>query len=255
MASAMGVETFSNLQNLVRQYGENWDVIGREMHALPSMLKHAWKGYSVDTKITAQWTADELATLRHCEKSNIPPAKAARIIGTKLPAQCMNIRKSLRHSDFNDAERASNKKLKWTAEQDQELDRLAKIHIRKGGVDWAVVARDTGRTVRSCLARHARIKHDADLQQQGELAIRVSSEVKRQRESGTEVDWALVAELVGATELECLECSTYDEGKQRWSYDHRTFSWDLPNRMRDFIDKYYPNPLIPSFAASRFQTK
>ncbi|ORX66481.1 hypothetical protein DL89DRAFT_260126 [Linderina pennispora] len=68
-------------------------------------------------------------------------------------------------------------------------------------------------------------------------------------ESGTDIDWELVAKFVGATELECMECNMYDEGKQHWTYDHQTHTWDLPNRMRDFINNQYPQQLKPNFTA------
>ncbi|KAJ1950406.1 hypothetical protein EC988_004398, partial [Linderina pennispora] len=92
----ISIHGFNRLQQLVRQHGEDWDLIGREMHALPSKMRNAWKGYGLDTRITTEWTADELATLRRCKDSCIPPGKTARIIGTKLPVQCRAMLSKLR---------------------------------------------------------------------------------------------------------------------------------------------------------------
>ncbi|KAJ1941606.1 hypothetical protein FBU59_003453 [Linderina macrospora] len=82
-----------------------------------------------------------------------------------------------------------------------------------------------------------------------DLHVRVSREVQRQVESGSDVNWAAVAEAVGATVLECLENNTYDQGKRSWEYNFREFTWDLPNRLRDFVSEHYPKPIQPNFTA------
>ncbi|KAJ1950407.1 hypothetical protein EC988_004399, partial [Linderina pennispora] len=151
--------------------------------------------------------------------------------------------------DVDDPVLVSKKNRGWTADMDKELIRLVKIHRSSRCVDWVAVSEQIGRTAEACKMHLYIMQRERSSQPDDDLVARVSNEVKQQYEAGLNIDWSAVAASAGVSELECMESNKYDVGKQQWAYHYQTFSWDLANRMRDFISKYYPKPLLPNFTA------
>ncbi|KAJ2780446.1 hypothetical protein H4R18_003465, partial [Coemansia javaensis] len=82
-----------------------------------------------------------------------------------------------------------------------------------------------------------------------EHAGAVNQEVQRQYESGLDIDWAAVSQVVDLSEIKCLELCRFSEGKARWTYDPDTFSQEMADRMEAFIAEHYPPPTAPNFNA------
>ncbi|KAJ2861903.1 hypothetical protein GGH94_004609 [Coemansia aciculifera] len=94
----LNVDQFKQLQRLVSEYGEgNWDLISGIMAIRAGDLQKNWRGYSVATVITRQWTRGEIEMLALCRAIGVCCRTTAKLIGTKLPLQCR--RKTIKHSD------------------------------------------------------------------------------------------------------------------------------------------------------------
>ncbi|KAJ2053053.1 hypothetical protein H4S04_000926 [Coemansia sp. S16] len=94
----LNVDQFKQLQRLVSECGEhNWEVISGIMAIRSGDLQKNWRGYTVHTNITRQWTRSEIEILALCRAIGVCCRTTAKLIGTKLPLQCR--RKTIKHSD------------------------------------------------------------------------------------------------------------------------------------------------------------
>ncbi|KAJ2782765.1 hypothetical protein H4R18_002082 [Coemansia javaensis] len=137
--------------------------------------------------------------------------------------------------------------LPWTASDTAKFHRLVNSY-GQGIIDWAEVAAALDRTIQACYNKYIR---DQCLMAdpRPEQADAVDKEVQRQRGLGPDIGWAAVGQVVGLSELECLELCRVDEGKAPWAYSPDTFSQQTADRMDAFIAEHYPPPLAPNFRA------
>ncbi|KAJ2875165.1 hypothetical protein H4R27_006434, partial [Coemansia aciculifera] len=77
----------------------------------------------------------------------------------------------------------------------------------------------------------------------------VTSEVQRQCESSSDVDWSQVCQATGLGMRECLELSQYDVGKASWHYDPDSFSQSMADCMAGFIKEHYLAPTPVNYRA------
>ncbi|KAJ2799046.1 hypothetical protein H4R20_004587, partial [Coemansia guatemalensis] len=115
-------------------------------------------------------------------------------------------------------------------------------------IDWAYVSKELGRGVYACKLRHAILTRKKGICL-SKYVDAVDSEVKRQYEQRSVIDWAQVSQAVGLSELQCLEICQFNEGKVRWVYGPDTFSWDTANKMTAFIEANYPTPIPVNYRA------
>ncbi|KAJ2359646.1 hypothetical protein H4S01_006075, partial [Coemansia sp. RSA 2610] len=83
----LNVPQFRRLQALIREHGEDWELLGRLMGIRPHDLAKGWPGYSVDTKITSTWTQAETEILALCRSLGISCTTTAKILTNKLTVQ------------------------------------------------------------------------------------------------------------------------------------------------------------------------
>ncbi|KAJ2840374.1 hypothetical protein FBU31_000471 [Coemansia sp. 'formosensis'] len=93
----LNVDQFKQLQRLVSEYGESWDLISSIMGVRAGDLQKNWRGYSPRTIITRPWTRGEIEILSLCRAIGVCCRTTAKLIGTKLPLQCR--RKTVKPAD------------------------------------------------------------------------------------------------------------------------------------------------------------
>ncbi|KAJ1890240.1 hypothetical protein LPJ66_007595 [Kickxella alabastrina] len=219
------VDQFYEAQRLIRRHGENWLLIGQIMGIRGGDLAENWRGYSVHSRITREWTASETEILALCRQLGIPCRMASRIIGSKLPLQCR--RKTLKKPETSSVE-----------EQEKGADQ-ADLQ-EKGPDSVSHVAWTTG---------HTNVLHKTQLNVPEIDNIRISECVEMQCLSGGPVNWAVVSQQTGLPVKKCLENSHCDSGKQPWIYSPETFRWDMAETLRTLINEFYPAPEPINFAA------
>ncbi|KAI8322580.1 hypothetical protein GQ54DRAFT_297293 [Martensiomyces pterosporus] len=239
---------FRHLQELVREHGEDWDLISDKMMILASDLRRCWKGYTVDTEITSGWTEDEDRLLLQCADLGMGGAEAARHIGTKLPHQCVE-RMRLVKKKYAVPEKAIDLRKGWNEQDDAELLRLTEVHTDGTFIRWEKVAEVLGYNPLYCRARKIQLDRAREASQPDKHRDKISREVQRQHEAHGKVDWGKVSKATGFSVVGCLENSTYGEGKARWVYDPDTYSEETADSMLDFIDSNYRDPLPTNYTA------
>ncbi|KAJ1662546.1 hypothetical protein EV178_005793 [Coemansia sp. RSA 1646] len=235
----LNVDQFYALQQLMREHGEDWEVLGRMMGIRPADLAKNWEGYSVETRVTRQWTRDEMELLATCRQMGICCRTTAKIIGTKLPLQCR--RKTLK-PPLDLGTRNSRLSLRRGATSPNGSD-----SEDGGGAD------DTGPND----ANNWETGHGSSFE--GSIpntavptreSTLITTLVERQVQGSGTVDWPLVSQQSGYTIQQCLEQSHYDEGKRVWKYTPSApFDWELAQSMHQFVVQFYPHPTPINFIA------
>ncbi|KAJ2584488.1 hypothetical protein EV177_010073, partial [Coemansia sp. RSA 1804] len=222
----------------MRQHGDSdWAMLGQLMGIRPADLAKNWDGYSVDTRVTRQWTKDEMELLATCRQMGICCRTTAKIIGTKLPLQCRrktlkppldvgprNSRVSLRRAISPAAAGGG----RGGGGSDSEDEAIGGGIGGGGGTLEDANEWDTG---------HGSIESPAT------IAILPTTEntlvttlVERQVQTSGTVDWSLVSQQSGFTIQQCLEQSHCSKGKRLWTYTPGIeFDWTLAHSMHQFV--------------------
>ncbi|KAJ2034537.1 hypothetical protein H4S03_004904, partial [Coemansia sp. S3946] len=213
-AGRMSLDRLTRLRELVGEYGEDWDHIGKVLDVLPSMARYNWITYGGNVGKRFALSSDETRKLQH-------------LVGSA----------SRRRGD-------THLKSSWTSTEDETLLKMVDVSMAGTAAKWEQASKALGRSVIACKQRLSVINRGRKCEQvEYDRESIVTSEVQRQLESSGTVDWSKVSQ---ATELglrECLELSQYDDGKARWQYDPDSFSQDMADRMTDFIKEHYPVPV------------
>ncbi|KAJ2251319.1 hypothetical protein GGI13_003911, partial [Coemansia sp. RSA 455] len=271
-AGRMSLDRLTRLRELVGEYGEDWDRIGKVLDVLPSKARYCWITYGGNEGYRFALSSDETRQLQHLVSSGVKYKEAAKLLGIVSPhgyyykptqltsigkkkASCqlfvllmlvlntilwvvlVSIVASRRRGD-------THLKSSWTSTEDETLLKMIDVSMASTAAKWELVSKALGRSVIACKQRLSVINRGRKCEQvEYDRESIVTSEVQRQLESSGTVDWSKVSQ---ATELglrECLELSQYDDGKARWQYDPDSFSQDMADRMTDFIKEHYPVPV------------
>ncbi|KAJ2388006.1 hypothetical protein GGI23_006152, partial [Coemansia sp. RSA 2559] len=212
----LNVDQFYALQQLMREHGEDWALLGHVMGIRPADLAKNWEGYSVDTRVTRQWTREEMELLATCRQMGICCRTSAKIIGTKLPLQCR--RKTLKPPLDAESRNARPLALRRAASPSAGSD-------SEDGDDAGANEANSWDTGHGPIDGSAAT---AEAPPTGGSSLITSIVEQQVRASGGAVDWARVSQQSGSTIQQCLEQSRYDEGKRPWKYTTAAaFDWEL----------------------------
>ncbi|KAJ2018184.1 hypothetical protein GGI14_002472 [Coemansia sp. S680] len=236
-AGRMSLDRLTQLRELVGEYGEDWDRIGKVLDVLPSMARYNWITYGGNVGNRFALSSDETRQLQHLVGSGVKYKEAAKLLGIVSPHGYYY--KPTQLTSIGDTHLKSN----WTSTEDETLLKMIDVSMTSTAAKWELVSKALGRSVIACKQRVSVINrgHKCEQVDYDRESI-VTSEVQRQLESNSTVNWSKVSQ---ATELglrECLELSQYDVGKARWQYDPDLFSQDMADCMTDFIKEHYPVP-------------
>ncbi|KAJ2033078.1 hypothetical protein H4S03_005891 [Coemansia sp. S3946] len=225
-AGRMNLDQLTQLRELVAEYGEDWDHIGKVLDVLPSMARYNWITYGGNVGNRFALSSDEARQLQHLVDSGVKYKEAAKLLGIVSP-----------HGYYY-------KPTKTTSIEDETLLKMIDVSMTSTAAKWELVSKVLGRSVIACKQRLSVINrgHKCEQVDYDRESI-VTSEVQRQLESNRTVNWSKVSQ---ATELglrECLELSQYDDGKASWHYDPDSFSQGMADRMTNFIKEHYPAPV------------
>ncbi|KAJ2423093.1 hypothetical protein GGF41_003265 [Coemansia sp. RSA 2531] len=113
---------------------------------------------------------------------------------------------------------------------------------------WDLVSKTLGRSVTACRMRFSTINRGRKCKQgKYDHESLVTSEVQRQLESNSTVDWSKVSQAMGLGLLECLELNQHDVGKASWQYDPDLFLQSMTDHITSLIVEYYPVPAPVSY--------
>ncbi|KAJ2818147.1 hypothetical protein FBU31_005980 [Coemansia sp. 'formosensis'] len=266
----MNLGLMSRLRELVHEYGDDWDRIGEALDVLPSRARHNWIKHGGDIGDHSGWTADETHRLQHLTDSGVKPQEAARLLGGKsyglyqakvkiakssgkyarmistglltLYAKCQSILSNVASKRWVDVFSNSH----WADADDETLLKMVDGSVLSTAAKWEQVSKALGRSMDACKLRYNVINRK---QVAGDREKLVTSEVQRQLELDSTVDWSQVSQETGLGIRECLELSKYDVGKAEWRYDPDTLSQRMVDHMVGFIKEYYPVPVPVNYRA------
>ncbi|KAJ1816880.1 hypothetical protein LPJ75_001881 [Coemansia sp. RSA 2598] len=220
----INIDQFFELQRLIRVHGEDWNKLGQLMNMRGSDLSACWNGYTVDSKVTREWTAGEMEILGLCRELGIPCRLSSKIIGSKLPLQCR--RKILKKDRLGVHEIYEHLHPEKTPPSEP--------------APWS-----TG---------HVNVLHKTRLpasSSESDLVSRCVEEMVAAQPDRypPSVDWSTVSARVGLSVQRCLELNRYSGSKASWVYSVETFEWDRAEHMRQYIVSNYPKPTPINFVA------
>ncbi|KAJ2875145.1 hypothetical protein GGH93_001828 [Coemansia aciculifera] len=227
----MHADQMVRLRELVDEYGEDWDRIGKELDVLPSRAQRNWFEYGGDVGNRSAWSADETRQLQHLIDSGVKAKEAAKLLRVG----------SLRAYYYKVAETKS-------VADDEALLKMVNESTTSVSAKWDQASKDLGRSVIACIYRF-KVLHRSRIDITDDRESLVTSEVQRQCESSSAVDWSQVSQATGLDVRECLELSLYDFGKARWQYDPDSFSQSMVDQMTGFIKEHYPAPVPVNYRA------
>ncbi|KAJ2112680.1 hypothetical protein IW146_004438 [Coemansia sp. RSA 922] len=202
-AGRMSLDRLTRLRELVGEYGEDWDRIGKVLDVLPSKARYCWIMYGGNVGKRFALSSDETRKLQHLVGSGVKYKEAAKLLGIVSPHGYYY--KPAQLTSIGDTHLKSS----WTSTEDETLLKMVDVSMAGTAAKWEQASKALGRSLES---------------------------------SGT-VDWSKVSQATELGLRECLELSQYDDGKARWQYDPDSFSQDMADRMTDFIKEHYPVPV------------
>ncbi|KAJ2873661.1 hypothetical protein GGH93_003052 [Coemansia aciculifera] len=244
-AGCMRVDQRIRLRELVAEYGEDWNRIGKALDVLPSKAQHNWikcGGYAGDH---SAWSLEEIRQLQRLIDSGVKAKEAAKLLGTRS------------HWAYKEKIKLPNGEVLmlfpshfWAAADDETLLRMFDGSMMSTAAKWEQAGKAVGRSVIACKRRFKILHHSRKhIQVADDRESLVTSEVQGQFELSSAVDWPQVSQATGLGMRECLELSQYDGGKASWHYDPDSFSQSMVDRMTGFIEEHYPTPTPVSYRA------
>ncbi|KAJ1643861.1 hypothetical protein LPJ64_004413 [Coemansia asiatica] len=224
----INIDQFFELQRLIRIHGEDWNKLGQLMSMRGSDLSACWNGYTVDSKVTREWTSGEMEILGLCRELGIPCRLSSKIIGTKLPLQCR--RKILKrdrvdvhtiYEHLYPGKSPPSEPVVWST---GHVDVLHKTRVP--------ASCNQSNMVSKCVEQMVVAKKESD-----------------DNSSVLEVDWSNVSRQLGISVKQCLELNRFSSNKASWIYSAEAFEWGRAERMRQFIVSNYPAPTPIDFVA------
>ncbi|KAJ2862486.1 hypothetical protein GGH94_004240 [Coemansia aciculifera] len=186
-------------------------------------------------KIAAEWTDSERELMKGLINRHVQSTSITELV---------SIIKTTRQQD------GTISGSRWAAPDDETLLKMIDGSAMNTAAKWEQAGKALGRSAIACKCRFAVVNHSRmHIQATADSQSLVASEVQRQRESNSAVDWSQVSQAVGLGLRECLELCQYDLGKARWHYDSDSFSQDMADRMTGFIEAHYPAPTPVNYRA------
>ncbi|KAJ2110267.1 hypothetical protein GGI16_000373 [Coemansia sp. S142-1] len=84
-AGRMSLDRLTQLRELVGEYGEDWDRIGKVLDVLPSMARYNWITYGGNVGNRFALSSDETRQLQHLVGSGVKYKEAAKLLGIVSP--------------------------------------------------------------------------------------------------------------------------------------------------------------------------
>ncbi|KAJ2757407.1 hypothetical protein GGI19_000008 [Coemansia pectinata] len=243
----MHADQMVRLRELVDEYGEDWDRIGKELDVLPSRAQRNWFEYGGDVGNRSAWSADETRQLQHLIDSGVKAKEAAKLLRVgSLRAYYYKMAET-KSVDLQQRDYALSNS-PWAAADDEALLKMVNESTTSVSAKWDQASKDLGRSVIACIYRF-KVLHRSRIDITDDRESLVTNEVQRQCESSSAVDWSQVSQATGLDVRECLELSLYDSGKARWQYDPDSFSQSMVDQMTGFIKEHYPAPVPVNYRA------
>ncbi|KAJ2872893.1 hypothetical protein H4R27_006626, partial [Coemansia aciculifera] len=136
----------------------------------------------------------------------------------------------------------------WAAADDETLLRIIYGSVMDMAAKLEQASKALARSVIACKYRFYTINRDRRQVADGRQSL-VTSEVQRQFELSSAVDWSQISQATGLGMRECLELSLYDISKASWHYDPDSFLQNMVDRMTGFIEEHYPVPVPVNYRA------
>ncbi|KAJ2251544.1 hypothetical protein GGI13_003789 [Coemansia sp. RSA 455] len=226
-AGRMNLDQLTQLRELVAEYGEDWDHIGKVLDVLPSMARYNWITYGGNVGNRFALSSDEARQLQHLVDSGVKYKEAAKLLGIVSP-----------HGYYYKPARTTS------IADDEKLLKVISGSELGATAKWEHVSMALGRSIHACRVRFISIERNRiPIHVMYDHENLVTSEVQRQLESNGAVDWLHICQATGLGLRECLELSQYDDGKASWHYDPDSFSQGMADRMTNFIKEHYPAPV------------
>ncbi|KAI9500360.1 hypothetical protein BX070DRAFT_237749 [Coemansia spiralis] len=198
----LNVDQFYTLQKLVREHSENWDLIGRVMGIRPIDLEKNWAGYSPATKITRQWTKEEMELLSECRNMGIYHRHQA---AAAVPAE--------------DAQAPGHSP---PAEAAQVTDIVEQQIRTSGHVDWALVSQQSGVPLHRCweLNRFSDTKARWTYTPNFDWALaHTMRQFIVQFYPGPKIDFAAVSNFLWINQDDCTKMFGVLQGRVEWTHE------------------------------------
>ncbi|KAJ2071771.1 hypothetical protein GGH13_003144, partial [Coemansia sp. S155-1] len=252
-AGRMNMNQMIQMRELVDEYGDDWDCIGKALGVPPSRARRNWLEHSGDVGNNSALSIDEARQLQQLIDSGIKPQEATRLLRIRLYRAYQDkspVAKSLA-SRRRDAALSGSP---WAAADDETLLKIVHGTTISGAIRWEQVSMVLDRSISACKQRLSAINRKRSRKQAlDERVNSVTSEAQRQIKLNGAVDWSQVCQATGLGMHECLELSQHDVGKASWHYDPDSFSHSMVDRMTSFIEEYYLAPVpVNSRAVSNF---
>ncbi|KAJ2869757.1 hypothetical protein GGH93_006067 [Coemansia aciculifera] len=197
----------------ISEYGEDWDRIGEELGVLLRRTQHSWIRL-VNVGDRSGWTVDETRQFQRLFDSGVKPPTRQR-----------------------DAALSGSF---WAAADDETLLKMVDGSAMNTAAKWEQAGKALGRSAIACKWQFAVVNHSRKhIQATVDSQSLVTSEVQRQRESSSDVDWLQVCQATGLGMRKRLELSQYDVGKASWHYDPDSFSQSMADCIAGFIKEHY----------------
>ncbi|KAJ2887599.1 hypothetical protein FB639_001192, partial [Coemansia asiatica] len=224
----INIDQFFELQRLIRIHGEDWNKLGQLMSMRGSDLSACWNGYTVDSKVTREWTSGEMEILGLCRELGIPCRLSSKIIGTKLPLQC---RRKILKRDRVDVHTIYEHLYPGKSPPSEPVV-WSTGHVNVLHKTRVPASCNQSNMVSKCVEQMVVAKKESD-----------------DNSSVLEVDWSNVSRQLGISVKQCLELNRFSSNKASWIYSAEAFEWGRAERMRQFIVSNYPAPTPIDFVA------
>ncbi|KAJ2060270.1 hypothetical protein GGI08_003074 [Coemansia sp. S2] len=207
-AGRMSLDQMTQLRELVGEYGEEWDRIGKVLDVLPSKARYCWSMYGGNVGKRFALSSDETRQLQHLVGSGVKCKEAAKLLGIVSPqryyykptqltsigkkkASCqlfvllMTVLNTIMWivlvSIVVSRQRGDTcLKYNWTATDDETLLKMIDASTRSTTAKWEQASKVLGRSVIACKQRLSDINRGRKFKQvMNNRESLVTSEVQR----------------------------------------------------------------------------
>ncbi|KAJ2104113.1 hypothetical protein IW146_008715, partial [Coemansia sp. RSA 922] len=134
-AGRMSLDQMTQLRELVGEYGEEWDRIGKVLDVLPSKARYCWSMYGGNVGKRFALSSDETRQLQHLVGSGVKYKEAAKLLGIVSP------------------QRYYYKPTQLTSIDDETLLKMIDASTRSTTAKWEQASKVLGRSVIACKQR------------------------------------------------------------------------------------------------------
>ncbi|KAJ2072346.1 hypothetical protein GGH13_002750, partial [Coemansia sp. S155-1] len=151
-AGRMSLDQMTQLRELVGEYGEEWDRIGKVLDVLPSKARYCWSMYGGNVGKRFALSSDETRQLQHLVGSGVKCKEAAKLLGIVSPQRYYY--KPTQLTSIVSRQRGDTcLKYNWTATDDETLLKMIDASTRSTTAKWEQASKVLGRSVIACKQR------------------------------------------------------------------------------------------------------